>query len=208
MVHSFRRSQGAWSVGASAPASTNSESSKGAATGGPPASPCSCCLPSLSMDSSGAADRTGTEPAPSSPSSSLTRRRRLDYRKACASAGKKSGMSGRLQHDLRRTMARNLVGAGVARARGVDDHPIQDARRQSAHFFPLRGLRKRAQPQGTGGRGARPSSTPPIPWPASSLIRGCYHRRNQGMPKPSTFPPAEGTQKVAPTGTGGLHWRW
>jgi integrase len=44
----------------------------------------------------------------------LKGRRRLDYRKAWASACKKTGVSGRLRHDLRRTAVRNLVNAGVA----------------------------------------------------------------------------------------------
>ena len=156
MVHSFRRSQGAWSVGASAPASANSESSKGAATGDPPASPRSCRLPSMSIDSSGAAARTGTDPAPSSPSSSLKRRRRLDDRKA-----------------------------GPARAGHPDEWTLA-AWPQSAHFFPLRVCGRRRSHGAPEAAARGPSSTPPILWLASSLIRGCYHRHSQGMPKPGS----------------------
>ena len=41
-------------------------------------------------------------------------KRRSDYREAWQNACRKTGVSGRLRHDLRRTAVRNLVNAGVA----------------------------------------------------------------------------------------------
>ena len=98
----------------------------------------------MSMDSSGAAARTGTDRT-LIPFLISKYRRRLDDRKAEASACRTTRM--------RWTLA---------------------AWPQSAHFFPLRVCGRRRSHGAPEAAARGPSSTPPIRWLASSLIRGCY----------------------------------